>query len=287
MKMTAKLRVLSLLIAVISAGTLFGCASYEENTMRGKVPGAYIRSEMQEADRAIKAAQMAGKDKSCPVEYKAAEDARNNAYDVFRSCRTEEGVALAKKATEQANALCPKKEPVKVVPVPAPAPAPVPAPPADTDGDGVIDSLDKCPGTPIGTKVDKDGCPVVIVPAQKAAPAKLCSPTVLGIKFDFDKADIKPEFHNELNKVGEFLKEFPKAKGAIEGHTCNMGGEALNADLSQRRAESVANYIIKNFGIDAGRIATKGFGLSKPVADNKTREGRTQNRRIEANFSCE
>lgn len=281
--MTTKLRVLSLLIAMISAGTLIGCASYEENTMRGKVPGMYIRSEMQEADRAIKAAQLAGKDKSCPVEYKAAADARNNAYDVFRSCRTEEGVALAKKATEQANALCPKKEPVKVVP----APAPVPAPPADTDGDGVIDTLDKCPGTPIGTKIDKDGCPEVIVPAQKAAPAKLCSPTVLDIKFDFDKADIKPEFHNELSKVGDFLKEFPKAKGTIEGHTDSVGEKKMNVKLSQRRAESVANYIIKNFGIDAGRIAAKGFGLTKPVANNKTREGRAKNRRSEANFSCE
>jgi OOP family OmpA-OmpF porin len=61
----------------------------------------------------------------------------------------------------------------------------------------------------------------------------------------------------------------------------------MNAKLSQRLAESVRNYVIKKFGIDAGRIAAKGFGLTKPVADNKTKAGRTQNRRIEANFSCE
>ena len=69
----------------------------------------------------------------------------------------------------------------------------------------------------------------------------------------------------------DFLKEFPNAKGTIEGHTDNMGGKAINAKLSQRRAESVRNYIIKNFGIDAGRIAAKGFGFTKPIADNKTR----------------
>ena len=162
MKMTTKLRVLSLLIVVISAGTLFGCAGYEANNKRGNIPGMYIRSEMQDADRATEAARQAGKDKECPVEFKAAEDAKNNAYDVFRSCRTEEGVALAKKATEKAKTLCPQREPAKVVPAPAPIPvvAPVPAQPADTDGDGVIDSLDKCPGTPSGVAVDKDGCPL-------------------------------------------------------------------------------------------------------------------------------
>ncbi len=284
MKRMTVLRVLSLLIVVISAGTLFGCANYEVNTNRGNIPGIYIRSEMQEADRAIESARQAGKDKACPDEFKAAEAAKNKAYDVFRSCRTEEGAALAKKATAQANALCPKRESAPVV---VSAPFPAPAPPADTDGDGVIDALDKCPGTPIGTKVDKDGCPEVIVPVQKLAPAKFCNPVVLDINFDFDKADIKPEFHNELNKLGEFLKEFPKAKGTIEGHTDSIGGKKYNERLSLRRAESVRSYLIKNFGIDAGRIAVKGFGLTKPVADNKTREGRAKNRRSEANFSCE
>jgi len=319
MKRTSMLRILSLLIVVISTGTLFGCASYEVNTGRGKIPGMFIRYEMQEADRAIDSARQAGKDKACPDEFKAAEDARLNAYNVFGSCRTEEGAALAKKATAQANALCPKKEPVKEVPVPAPVPAP--ALPADTDGDGVIDTLDRCPGTPKGVAVDKDGCPLdsdkdgvydyldkcpgtpigtmvdiygcpgSVAPAPKPAPApapaKKCDPIVLGVKFDTNKADIKPVYHNELKKVGDFLKENPKAKGTIEGHTDSIGGKAYNAKLSQRRAESVRNYIIKNFGIDAGRIAAKGFGLIKPVADNKTKAGRTQNRRIEANFSCE
>jgi len=129
--------------------------------------------------------------------------------------------------------------------------------------------------------------PVVEAVQPKAAPVKLCSPTVLDIKFDTNKANIKPEFDGELKKVGDFLNEFPKAKGAIEGHTDNVGDKASNLKLSQRRAASVRDYIIKKFGIAPERIDAKGYGLAKPVADNKTKEGRAMNRRIEANFTCE
>mgnify|MGYP001171422121 FL=1 len=98
-------------LTAIGVVTLFSgfaeCANYEVNTRRGNIPGYYIRSEMQEADRAVEAARSAGKDKACPAEFKAAEDAKDKAYDVFRACHTEEGAALAKKATAMANALCP------------------------------------------------------------------------------------------------------------------------------------------------------------------------------------
>jgi OOP family OmpA-OmpF porin len=147
--------------------------------------------------------------------------------------------------------------------------------PLDSDRDGVYDYLDKCPGTPQGVTVDKVGCPV-----------KLCSPTVLNIKFDTNKADIKPQYRDELKKVGEFLNEFPKARGVIEGHTDSVGRKASNMRLSQRRADSVRAYIIKNFNIAPDRISAKGFGPTRPVADNKTAAGKQQNRRIEANFTC-
>jgi OOP family OmpA-OmpF porin len=147
--------------------------------------------------------------------------------------------------------------------------------PLDSDGDGVPDYLDKCPGTPVGVTVDKAGCPV-----------KLCSPTVLNIKFDTNKADIKPQYRDELKKVGDFLNEFPKARGVIEGYTDNVGRKASNMRLSQRRADSVRAYIIKNFNIAPERISAKGYGPAKPVADNKTAAGKQQNRRIEANFTC-
>jgi len=163
--------------------------------------------------------------------------------------------------------------------------------PLDSDGDGVPDYLDKCPGTPAGVRVDKDGCPpVVTVPAHvKAAAAKrFCSkPAVLAINFDTDKSDIKPQYHDELKTVGDFLSYFPNAKGEISGHTDSTASNAYNQSLSERRAESVEKYISATYKVDAGRITTKGYGETKPVANNKTKAGRAQNRRIVAYFTCD
>ena len=163
--------------------------------------------------------------------------------------------------------------------------------PLDSDKDGVPDYLDKCPGTPAGVVVDRDGCPpVVVVPAHvKAAAAKrFCSkPAVLAINFDSDKTDIKPEYHDELKTVGDFLSYFPNAKGEISGHTDSTASKAHNQDLSERRAANVEKYISTKFGVNPGRITTRGYGESKPVASNKTKAGRAKNRRIVANFTCE
>jgi OOP family OmpA-OmpF porin len=161
--------------------------------------------------------------------------------------------------------------------------------PLDTDKDGVLDYLDKCPGTPLGTKVDTDGCPEVVVSAQKAAAAeRFCrKPTMLAIEFDTNKIAIKPQYHDELKIVGDFLRDFPNAKGEISGHTDNVGSKALNQKLSLARAKSVKKYIVDTFGIEAARIDAKGYGFSKPVDSNKTKAGKAKNRRIEANFTCE
>ena len=163
--------------------------------------------------------------------------------------------------------------------------------PVDSDGDGVPDYLDKCPNTPAGVRVDKDGCPpVVVVPAHvKAAAAKrFCSkPAVLAINFDSDKSDIKPEYHDELKTVGDFLMYFPDAKGEIAGYTDSTASGEHNQKLSERRAESVEKYISTTFGINPGRIATKGYGEAKPIASNKTKAGRMKNRRIVAHFTCD
>jgi OOP family OmpA-OmpF porin len=126
----------------------------------------------------------------------------------------------------------------------------------------------------------------VAVPPPPPPPKqeRLC--IVLKMEFDNGKADIKPKYHAEIGKVAEFMKKYPEAKGAIEGHTDNVGGHDYNMKLSERRAASVKNYLIEKFGIDPERLSSKGYGYTKPVADNKTREGRQENRRIEANFDC-
>lgn len=125
--------------------------------------------------------------------------------------------------------------------------------------------------------------------AQKASAAqRFCNkPAVLAVEFDTNKADIKPKYKADLERLGTFLQEFPNAKGEISGHTDNVGGKAFNEKLSQRRADSVKLYIEKNFGIATDRLTGKGFGFSKPVASNKTKQGKAKNRRIETNFTCE
>lgn len=158
--------------------------------------------------------------------------------------------------------------------------------PLDSDKDGVLDYLDKCPGTPAGEKVTADGCPI---PAQKAALAeKFCSkPAVVDVKFATGKTVIDTKYQDDLKTLGNFLKEFPKAKGEISGHTDNVGGKAYNQKLSEQRAENVKKFMVTTYGVDASRITTKGYGFSKPLADNKTAAGKAKNRRIEALFTCE
>jgi len=138
------------------------------------------------------------------------------------------------------------------------------------------------------TVVTPAPAPAVVTPRAAAAAERFCSkPAVLNIQFDTNKSNIKPQYEADLKNVGEFLKDFPKAKGEISGHTDNVASKAYNDKLSQARADSVKKYIVEKFGISADRVTAKGYGFSKPVASNKTRDGKARNRRIEANFTCE
>lgn len=100
------------------------------------------------------------------------------------------------------------------------------------------------------------------------------------VLFDFDKTAVKPDGAKILDRLVEFLKENPDRKVELEGHTDWIGTDKYNQGLSERRAASVKNYVVKK-GVDPSRIATRGFGESKPIADNKTRAGRAKNRRVE------
>jgi OOP family OmpA-OmpF porin len=152
--------------------------------------------------------------------------------------------------------------------------------PLDSDGDGVPDYLDKCPGTPAGVKVDKDGCPPPPAPVEKAIVEK--GRATLKVHFDFDKAVVKNQYHDEIGNLAEVLRKYPDLKIMIEGHTDSTGDVNYNERLSLRRAEAVQKYLVEKFGIAASRLSAKGFGESLPVASNATREGRQQNRRVEA-----
>lgn len=139
--------------------------------------------------------------------------------------------------------------------------------PKDSDGDGVIDELDKCPNTPKGLKVDKDGCALNFN---------------FHVNFDFDKSDIKSEQKQRVLEFANIMKENPLLSATIEGHTDSIGSDAYNEKLSQRRADAVRDALIEE-GIDAARLKAVGYGEAKPVADNNTEDGRAENRRVEAN----
>ncbi|QWV92315.1 OmpA family protein [Geomonas oryzisoli] len=128
----------------------------------------------------------------------------------------------------------------------------------------------------------------VMVAQPTQAEKRFCNqPAVLMINFDTDKWNVKPQYHAELKTVGDFLNEFPEAHGEISGHTDGTASVGYNQRLSERRAQSVRDYIVKNFNIDPKRLTAKGYGKSRPVATNKTAVGRAKNRRIEANLVCE
>jgi len=105
--------------------------------------------------------------------------------------------------------------------------------------------------------------------------------TTYGITFDVNKADIKPESHGTLNDIATVLKENPTVRVKIVGHTDSDGDDALNLDLSRRRAESVKNELTSKSGIDATRMETEGAGEGRPVAPNDTPVNKAMNRRVE------
>jgi OOP family OmpA-OmpF porin len=93
-------------------------------------------------------------------------------------------------------------------------------------------------------------------------------------------------YHDEIGKVAELLKQLDKSTASIEGHTDSVASAAYNKKLSQRRADGVRNYLVQKFGIDAGRLTATGYGEEQPVADNKTADGKAQNRRVMVIFNC-
>ena len=145
--------------------------------------------------------------------------------------------------------------------------------PKDKDGDGVTDDKDRCPSTPAGVKVDAEGCQVLFEQAKK--------PLILeGVNFATGKAELTPESQAILDGVAESLVAHEDIKVQVGGHTDNTGSAAVNKRLSAARAESVRQYLISK-GVAETRLTAKGFGPSKPIASNKTAEGRAQNRRVE------
>ena len=155
--------------------------------------------------------------------------------------------------------------PVAVVAPPPPPPAPVVAAKcSDQDGDGVCDADDKCPNTPAGDRVGPFGCSCDVV---------------IRTHFAFDSAVLTAEDKAALDAAAARLKELQFVEGTATGHTDNIGTAEYNQKLSERRAQAVVEYLASK-GVYPGRIKPIGMGLTKPIADNATEEGRAANRRV-------
>jgi len=132
----------------------------------------------------------------------------------------------------------------------------------DDDKDGVVNAEDKCPNTPTGAHVNAVGCW-----------------TLDSVLFDFDMDMIKSEAYAQLDEVVVTLEKNPAMSIELQGHTDNIGSKEYNMDLSLRRANAVAAYLVDK-GILRNRMATTGYGYSNPVALNGTKFGRALNRRV-------
>ena len=184
----------------------------------------------------------------------------------------------------------------------------------DSDGDGVFDSSDKCPATPIGIKVDAQGCPIAVaLPVSVPTPVVVidsdsdgvvdaldkCPNTPKGeevdkqgcpitqnllLHFDTNSSVIAKASYSKVLLFADFLKKNPTYKAQIIGYTDSVGSHEANMKLSQKRAISVKTALVQE-GVEDSRITTEGHGELNPVADNMYTPGREANRRIEAKLS--
>jgi len=152
----------------------------------------------------------------------------------------------------------------------------------DEDGDGVPDSRDKCPGTPKGVHVDANGCPPPAPVVEEAVVVQEETIVIRDVHFQFDKATLTSSDKQVLDKIATRLKaEAPTAQLTVTGHTDSVGSDTYNQKLSDKRAHSVVEYLIEQGVPRSNFVSVVGAGESQPVADNKTADGRAQNRRTE------
>ncbi len=166
----------------------------------------------------------------------------------------------------------------------------------DTDGDGVPDKSDLCPDTPKGCPVDVNGCPLDsdgdgVIDCEDKCPTEAGPASNNGcpdwevlqlsnIYFDFDKSDLKPEGKAELDKLASELNASKEYSIVVGGHTDNIGTDAYNMKLSERRSQAVVKYLLMK-GVNNAFVGSHNYGESKPAVPNTSRENRAKNRRVE------
>ncbi len=237
-----------LILLILGATIVSGCAVSKEGMM------AY-----NDAKDTFQKATDAGAKKCAPCQYATAEAAlalatheTHERSGEGHSAHFGMGVRIAKEKSLEALKLTPCEKPA---PPPPPPPAPPkPAPPAP---------------------------PAPPPPAPPPPPKPAVPPTFENVPFNENKSNISPEAAKVLDQVGRTLKENPNIRIEIAGHTDSTGSDKADMAISLKRAESVKKYLIDKFNISADRLVVKGYGKTKPIADNSTKEGRAKNRRVE------
>jgi OOP family OmpA-OmpF porin len=169
--------------------------------------------------------------------------------------------------------------------------------PMDSDGDGVSDDKDKCPNTVAGAKVGPDGCELDGDKDGVVDRLDECPNSAPGVQVDIKGCEIKdvirlpgvnfesnsdrllPGATSVLNDAAATLQKNPTITFEVAGHTDSDGTAEYNEGLSARRATTVRDYLASK-GISVNRMTVRGYGESQPIADNGTREGKAQNRRV-------
>lgn len=147
----------------------------------------------------------------------------------------------------------------------------------DTDNDGIEDGKDKCPNS--AGPASNGGCPVI-----EAKDREVLSFAMKAVQFELGKATLKSESYAVLNQIADIMRKYPDYHLSIEGHTDNTGSSDVNHKLSHSRARACYEYLLQR-GIPANRMTHKGYGQTRPIADNSTYSGRTLNRRVEFNLA--
>lgn len=147
----------------------------------------------------------------------------------------------------------------------------------DDDNDGVPNHRDDCPNSEAGARVDTKGCYAMLKESREIE---------LKVNFSNNSDVVNEQYVDQIKAVADFLTEYPVTKVVVEGHTDSNGKANYNQQLSERRAAAVAKTLVERFNVAADRVSSVGYGESKPVADNETKEGRAANRRVVAVVSA-
>lgn len=144
-------------------------------------------------------------------------------------------------------------------------------------------------GSYIGSRMDKQAQELKTVPGIKDVSYDESSKKIdanMEVLFDFDKADIKPAEQIKLDQLAEVFKSYPENVVVIEGHTDSDGTDEYNQKLSERRAAAIENYI-RGKHLDIASLSSVGYGETRPIAPNDTKENKAKNRRVEIKISAD